>query len=176
VGYTGGTTAYPTYHNLGDHTETIEVDYDPAIVSYADLLNVFWSSHDPTRRPWSKQYMSAIFYHNKEQEKLANETRDLEAAKSGGRIYTEILPAATFFRAEDYHQKYYLRRRSALVRELRGVYGGEEEFENSKIAARLNGYFAGYGTLADIQKEMADMGLSEKESLRILSELRQSNR
>jgi peptide-methionine (S)-S-oxide reductase len=172
VGYTGGTTEYPTYHHLGDHTETVEVDYDPAVVSYADLLNVFWHSHSPTSRSWSKQYKSAVFYHNEEQKKLAVETREREAARRGSSIHTEILPASTFYRAEDYHQKYYLRRRPDLVGVLRDVYGSEEELENSKIAARINGYLAAFGVRADIEREVLDLGLPEKETRRILGELR----
>ena len=71
VGYTGGNKENPTYRTLGDHTESIEVDYDPGIISYADLLKVFWRSHDPGSRSWSRQYIAAIFYHNEEQKKQA---------------------------------------------------------------------------------------------------------
>ena len=75
VGYTGGTTVDPTYHDLGDHSETIQIDYDPTQVSYQALLDVFWNSHNPTTRSWSRQYASAVFYHSDEQKKLAMESR-----------------------------------------------------------------------------------------------------
>ncbi len=62
VGYAGGTKRNPTYYNLGDHTETIQIDYDPTYVSYRELLDIFWESHDPAARPWSRQYMAVVFY------------------------------------------------------------------------------------------------------------------
>jgi len=72
VGYTGGTAESPTYRKMGDHTESIQIDYDPTQTSYSDLLKLFWSSHTTSHPAWSKQYMSAIFFANKEQEKDAN--------------------------------------------------------------------------------------------------------
>jgi peptide-methionine (S)-S-oxide reductase len=176
VGYTGGRTENPTYHSLGNHTETVEMDYDPTVVSYEDLLKVFWRSHNPRSRSWSRQYMSAVFYHNDKQKKLAMESRDTEAANGGGKISTEILPASTFYRAEDYHQKYYLRQRSDLVRLLKSVYPTEEEFVDSEVAARLNGYLAGYGALADVDKEINSLELPEKVSESILKSLHASLR
>jgi peptide-methionine (S)-S-oxide reductase len=160
VGYTGGSKKNPTYQSLGDHTETVETDYDPAVVSYEELLNVFWKSHNPLSRSWSRQYMSAIFYHNERQKKLAVETREREALKSGGKIHTEIVPASIFYRAEGYHQKYYLRMKRELVRMLETMHSSEDEFVNSTLAARLNGYFAGYATSADIEAELGRLGLS----------------
>jgi len=64
VGYTGGSTKNPTYHSLGDHTETVQIDYDPTQISFEELLDVFWDSHRPTQRAWSRQYMAAVFFHN----------------------------------------------------------------------------------------------------------------
>jgi peptide methionine sulfoxide reductase MsrA len=63
VGYAGGTKADPSYHSLGDHSETVEVVYNPEVVSYESMLKVFWESHNPVNRSWSRQYMSAIFYY-----------------------------------------------------------------------------------------------------------------
>jgi len=113
VGFTGGQTTIPTYrevcgHATG-HAEAVEVDFDPTQVSYEDLLGVFWSIHNPTapnRGPGS-QYRSAIFVHDREQERLA--TASKEAAQSGfvAPIVTEIAPAPEFWQAEDYHQQYY---------------------------------------------------------------------
>ena len=71
VGYAGGLMDAPTYRNIGDHTETVQVDYDPRQISYAQLLDIFWKSHQPTRSSWSEQYKNAIFYHNEDQEKIA---------------------------------------------------------------------------------------------------------
>ena len=72
----------PTYHSLGDHSESIEIDYDPTMVSYRDLLKIFWEGHDPAARSWSTQYKAAVFYHNDEQKRLAEETRErIEATR-----------------------------------------------------------------------------------------------
>lgn len=118
VGYTGGQTKNPTYEEVETggtgHAESIQVTYDPAKVSYKHLLDVFWHNVDPLTPnaqfcDHGTQYRSAIFCHNDEQKRLAEESRqELEAS---GRfkqpIVTEIVPASEFYAAEDYHQKYY---------------------------------------------------------------------
>jgi peptide-methionine (S)-S-oxide reductase len=117
VGYTGGELKNPTYKDVctdrTGHAEAVEVDYDPAKVSYDHLLNVFWENHDPTQLnrqgpDFGTQYRSGIFYHSLEQ---AQEARDSKAKleKSGQfsrPIVTQIVPATTFYEAEDYHQQY----------------------------------------------------------------------
>jgi peptide-methionine (S)-S-oxide reductase len=160
VGYAGGSTANPTYRDLGDHSETIQIDYDPAQISYQELLDIFWSSHSPTARPWSRQYASIIFYHNEEQKRLAEASRDREAASRGSTIYTEIVPFVKFYLAETYHQKYQLQQVPALLREFRAIYPQDDEFVYSTAAARVNGYLGGYGTLATLQADIEDLGLS----------------
>ncbi len=118
VGYTGGHVGNPTYEevcagNTG-HAEAIEVLYDPSQISYAELLNVFWRNIDPTtlNRQFADvgtQYRTAIFYNSEEQKQSAKSSK-LEMERSGiydDPIATAITPASTFYRAEDYHQKYY---------------------------------------------------------------------
>ncbi len=118
VGYTGGNKDNPTYEevcsgNTG-HAEAIEVLYDPSQISYAELLNVFWRNIDPTtlNRQFADagtQYRTAIFYHNEEQKQSAESSKQ-EMESSGNYndpIVTEITPASTFYKAEEYHQKYY---------------------------------------------------------------------
>ena len=78
MGYSGGETLYPTYRSMGDHSESIQIDYDPARISYEELLEIFWKNHNPTQRAWRRQYMSAIFYHNANQHQLALETMLLD--------------------------------------------------------------------------------------------------
>ena len=119
VGYTGGQKVNPTYEQVSagatGHAESIEVTYDPARVSYAELLDVFWRNIDPTARDRQfvdvgNQYRAAVFYHNEEQRTLALESKEKleKSGKFGSKaIVTEIVPAATFYPAEDYHQKYY---------------------------------------------------------------------
>ena len=76
VGYAGGAKENPTYHNLGDHTETLQIDYDSSKISYEKLLELFWEEHDPTSRSWSRQYKAVVFYHDEEQKRLAIAGRD----------------------------------------------------------------------------------------------------
>ena len=104
--------------------------------------------------------MSAAFYHNDEQKRLAELTKDREAVKRKETIYTEVLPASTFYRAEDYHQKYYLRLHQALMREFSDSFSNEDGFVDSTAAARVNGYLGGNGTLPALQEEMSTLGLS----------------
>jgi peptide-methionine (S)-S-oxide reductase len=160
VGYAGGSKAEPTYYALGDHSETIQIDYDPTQISYQDLIDVFWSSHSPTARSWSRQYASVIFYHNEEQRRLAEASRDREAARRGAPIYTDIVPFSRFYLAEAYHQKYRLRQVNELLREFQAIFPGEEEFLNSTAVARVNGYLGGHGTVAGLEAEIDKLGLS----------------
>jgi len=160
VGYAGGTKENPTYHSLGNHTETVQIDYDPDQITFKELLEVFWESHRPTVQSWSRQYMAAVFFHNDEQKRLAMETRDRVAAKAKGKIHTQILPATKFYLAEAYHQKYRLRHEGDLMREFSTIYPATEDFVNSTAAARVNGYLSGYGTFTELQEEVDGFGLS----------------
>ena len=117
VGYSGGRTENPTYESVcagrTGHAETVEVEFDPAKVSYEQLLDVFWENHDPTTLnrqgpDVGEQYRSAIFFSTPEQEAAAVASK--KAREKSGRykrpIVTEITPASTFYRAEEYHQRY----------------------------------------------------------------------
>ena len=116
----------------------------------------------------SRQYMSTIYFHSEEQKRLAVETRNREAAKRNTKIYTEIVPASKFYLAEAYHQKYLLRQRPALMKEFSAIYPATENFVNSTVAARINGYFGGYGTLIDLKAELNNLGLSPETSNKLL--------
>jgi peptide-methionine (S)-S-oxide reductase len=172
AGYTGGTSQDPTYYQLGDHIETVQIDFDPQVVSYGQLLDLFWRSHNPAVRPWSRQYMSAIFHHNEEQKRLAIMSRDREAAKRGGRIYTEIAPAARFYRAEDYHQKYYLRKRPELMKMLQSLYTNEHDLVDSTAAAIINGYVSGYDHFAGVESKIVGLDLPEAQKDKLLKLLK----
>ena len=121
VGYAGGTTKNPTYEQVctgrTGHAEVVQVDFDPAEVSYDDLLEVFWGNHDPTQLnrqgpDVGAQYRSVIFFHSPEQETAARASKEKLAASGRYRrpIVTEIVAAPEFWRAEDYHQQYLERR------------------------------------------------------------------
>ena len=120
-GYEGGHTANPTYKDVctdkTGHAEVVEVEYDPARVSYEKLLDLFWSSHDPTQvnrqgPDFGTQYRTVIFFHTPEQERAARESKaKLEASGRFKRpIATAIEPAQAFYRAEEYHQQYLAKR------------------------------------------------------------------
>jgi peptide-methionine (S)-S-oxide reductase len=161
VGYAGGSTRNPTYHNLGDHAETIQVDLDPAKISYEQLLEIFWAGHNPGERPWSRQYMKAVFYHNDEQKRTAEASSERLAATTGSRVLTQILPATEFYLAEDYHQKYALRRMAPdIAREYLAIYPRLEDFVNSTAVTRVNGYAGGYGSPEQFRAELDRLGLS----------------
>jgi peptide-methionine (S)-S-oxide reductase len=125
VGYTGGWFNNPTYRDVctgkTGHAEAIQVQFDPNEVSYEDLLGVFWSIHNPTTKnrqgpDVGSQYRSMIAYHTPEQELAAKKSKeDLESSVklNGRRIVTEIVTASPFYKAEQYHQKYYQRRRGS---------------------------------------------------------------
>ena len=115
VGYTGGTTGKPTYHQVctdtTGHAEAVEVVYDPRKVTYEHLLQVFWENHNPTTPnqqgpDFGSQYRSVIFYHSPAQKKTAETSKKTYQKKMDKKIVTEIVPAMTFYPAEDYHQKY----------------------------------------------------------------------
>ena len=115
VGYAGGDKPHATYHDVCSgttgHAEVVEVTFDPAVISYHDLLNVFWENHDPTTKnrqgpDVGTQYRSVIFVHSPEQEIEARASRDAAQRNFKRPIVTEIVPAREFWAAEDYHQQY----------------------------------------------------------------------
>lgn len=162
VGYAGGTKENPTYRSMGDHTEVIQIDYDPQQISYEELLYIFWSNHSPEGRPWSRQYMSIVLYHDEDQEKITQAIKLMIENKKGQKIFTEVNPLKRFYLAETYHQKYYLQMRKELMAEFKGIYPDSMEFFNSTAAARVNGYVAGEGTTSKLEEEINLFGLSDK--------------
>jgi peptide-methionine (S)-S-oxide reductase len=115
VGYTGGNLSNPTYEDVctdrTGHAEAIEITYDPARISYDQLLDHFWEMHDPTTLnrqgpDFGTQYRSAIFFHTPEQERAARASRDRWQPRFARPIVTQVVPAAAFYPAEEYHQRY----------------------------------------------------------------------
>ncbi len=149
VGYAGGRTTDPTYHDLADHTEAFQIDYDPTRIGYDELLDAIWANRRGGRA-WSRQYMDAVFCADAAQER---------AARARG-ITAPIVTGARFYLAEDYHQKYYLRHDRVLAGELAAY--SPRELVDSTVAARLNGYVAGNGSPAQLRDELASFGLSDR--------------
>ena len=115
VGYTGGSLEKPTYEDVCSdetgHAEAVEVTFDPMVISYHDLLEVFWANHNPMTLnrqgpDVGTQYRSAIFYHSPEQQEEAVKSKDAAQAHFPRPIVTQIVPAVEFWPAEDYHQQY----------------------------------------------------------------------
>lgn len=161
VGYAGGEIPQPTYHRLGGHAETVQVEFDPGEVSFDALLEVFFSGHNAYAAPYSSQYRSVIFYHDEAQRLSAERMLEFLAEQHGAPPRTELAEFSGFTRAEDYHQKYHLQRFSALMGELRPVFSSFDALVDSTVVARLNGYVGGFGTQEQLEEEIGDLGLSE---------------
>lgn len=160
VGYAGGTLENPTYRNLGDHMETIQIDFDPNTISYEALLRAFLAGHDPFARPYSDQYRSSILYHDEAQERAARRALEALEAERGRQVRTEIVPFTGFTRAEDYHQKFRLQQVSALATEVRSLFPSFDAFVDATVSARINGYVSGFGTQEQLDTEIGAFGLS----------------
>ncbi|KAG5673423.1 hypothetical protein PVAND_003472 [Polypedilum vanderplanki] len=165
VGYSGGSMKDPVYRNLGDHTEVIEIHYDPKQVNYERLLSLFWNNHEyGLTTKIKKQYASRIFYHNDEQKRIAEENRTKEQKiRSNETIITTVEPATTFYPAEDYHQKYRLQAHKKLASEL-GLGPNESKLlQTSHVGAKLNGYLVGVGGSKQFLEEASGLGLNERQ-------------
>jgi peptide-methionine (S)-S-oxide reductase len=150
----------PTYYSIGDHTETLQIDYDPKVTSYSDLLALFWKEYSPGK-PWSTQYMSAIWYHDDEQKKLIEKTKSEKEKQMSG-VHLLVAPLTKFYLAEDYHQKYYLQN-SHWASKL-NLPADAEELANSYLATRLNGYIKGSGSVEDLEADLKKLsGLIDEE-------------
>lgn len=161
VGYAGGTSVNPTYHNLDGHSETTQLQFNPAVISYERLLEIFWSGIEPTRRVGGRQYANIIFYHSDEQKRQAEESKQRLQERSKQEIFVEILPYKRFYPAEDYHQKYYLQQSRELMVALKAVYPAFNDLMQSAAAARLNAFRAGYLSQPKLRSELAKLDLPQ---------------
>lgn len=147
---------------MGDHTECFQVDFDSAEVSYDDLLELFWTSHDPSRPAWKTQYASLVLTHDEGQLAAARASAERFSAVIGRPVATRIEPLERFWLAEDYHQKYYLRSDRMIYGEIRASYPQEDDFVASTAAARMNGYLYGIGGCLQLEAELSGLGLSDE--------------
>ncbi len=147
---------------MKDYTETVLVEFDPKVISYSQLLEVFWDSHDPTQESYGRQYRNAVFYRSEEQRQAAERTSKTIAEAKKRPVFTAIEEAGDFYPAEDYHQKYYLRRTEPLFKDFRSIFPDDDRFAASTAAARINGYLGCNGRKEDLQRELGQLGLSLK--------------
>jgi len=156
---------------MGDHTECFQVEFDPSVVPYEDLLEIFWQSHDPTRAAWKTQYASLVLAADDSQLAAARDSAGNYERLFGSRVATRIEPLGEFWMAEDYHQKYYLRNDKLLMREFRAFYPREADLVASTAAARVNGYLNG-GQCNRLDRDLPVLGLSEQSAAHLRSACR----
>lgn len=161
VGYAGGTAPSPTYQRIGDHSETVEIDYDPSIISYDHLLTEFFASHNAAARSFSTQYRSAVFYRSNAEWSSAESALQLAQSGHGTRLHTSIEPMLRFWMAEEYHQKFRLRGRKEIFAELLLHFTDDRALVDSTSAARLNGWLEGRFDPEQLERELPLTGLSE---------------
>lgn len=148
------------------------MDFDPERLSYEELLEVFWTEHDPTARAYSTQYKAMVLAGSDAQYEAAVRSRDEIATRKGRPVLTEVRRLERFYVAEDYHQKYALRRDRVLSADLHAHYPDEADFRESTAAARLNGYAYGLGSTLQLEREIASLGLTKESEERVRSIVR----
>jgi len=152
VGYCGGKDDSPTYANLRDHSESIQLEFDPAVVSYAQLLDLFWGHINHGYNTSKPQYRNAVLYHSEAQKLVAEEKKKKHEEETGEKVKTDIREVGPFYYAEDYHQKYELRQNDELMAAFDGMHF--IQFADSRAAAKLNGYVGGACKAKDVLDEL----------------------
>ncbi|MFP4661409.1 MAG: peptide-methionine (R)-S-oxide reductase MsrB [Halanaerobiales bacterium] len=157
VGYAGGEKENPTYHDLGNHAETVHVIYDPDIIDYDELLEIFWENHNPYREAVSSQYRSLILYNTDEHKSVAGkfiQAKGKTQIEQNKDIQTRVCMIDIFTAAEEYHQKYLLKSNQKLYERLSALYDSKDELNKSRPAAKLNAYSGEFLDKGDIKEEL----------------------
>ncbi len=157
---------------MGDHTETVQIDFDPEKITYRQLLDIFWESHSYTYKTSMPQYKNAVFYHNTDQRRQALESKEALEQTTGKEVRTDIVPVKSFTLAEDYHQKYVLKQ-SRLKHALDQFYTSHDDFINSTAASRLNGYAGRNGNREQLLREIQSLGLNENNKKLLMNLVRE---
>ncbi|MCM3610118.1 peptide-methionine (S)-S-oxide reductase MsrA [Planococcus sp. MERTA32b] len=172
VGFAGGSSPKPTYRHMGDHTETVEIDFDPSIISYEEILRKFWRNHYPNRGNYKgRQYISMLRYRGAEQKEAIIKVRKEMENSLGETIETEIAEYENFTLADGRHQKYYLKRYPNTLEQLQELFPKPELLVDSTFAARLNGFVKGYGKLRTLKNEIAFWNIEEEDKELLLNKL-----
>jgi peptide-methionine (S)-S-oxide reductase len=159
VGYAGGTTSDPSYHSLGDHTEVVQIDFDPAIIAYRTLVEAAVQQHTLHTQPRKTQYQHIVFASTPAQRTAIDAVLG-ELGETAAGIETRIEHLSQFYPAEDYHQKYRLRSASSFLSVFEAAGYTDEEIRDSPIAAKLNGYVAGHAVDLDVDLPAPDQHAS----------------
>lgn len=154
---------------MGDHTETAQLDYDPSIITYQELVQQFFSNHNPNRKPYrDREYISIILFYNEEQREIAEEEKKKQEKMAAMPIQTEISPYKGFTLAEDRQQKWHIKRNKTAMEELKRLYPSEEALLNSTLVARMNGLAKGYGSVRDVENEISRWNIDKVDQNRLL--------
>ncbi|MEZ0481781.1 peptide-methionine (S)-S-oxide reductase MsrA [Planococcus sp. SSTMD024] len=163
TGYAGGTAANPTYRQMGDHTETIQVEFDPGQIRFEDIVREFWRSHYPNRDAYKgRQYISLLFWQSEEQKDVIEKLKMEKEQELNEPVETEIRPLDGFTEAEERHQKYYLKRYPKALEQLAVLYPDAELLTQSTFAARLNGFVKGFGSRQQLLEEINEWPISKE--------------
>lgn len=161
VGFSGGTSLNPSYRKMGDHTETVEIDFDSSILSYEEILLHFWKNHYPNRDQYKgRQYISMIRFRGPEQERTVQKVKKRMEQELGEEIETDIAAFTEFTLAEERHQKYYLKRYPKAMEQLVPLYPNSELLNDSTFAARLNGFVKGFGNRQNLKSEITGWNIA----------------
>lgn len=164
VGFAGGTTPAPTYRKMGDHTETVHIEFDPETISYEEVLKHFWRNHYPNRDEYKgRQYISMLHVYSPEQEAVIRKVKREMEQELSEPIETEIVPFRSFTPAEERHQKYYLKRYPKTLEQLTDLFSTEEQLRSSTFAARLNGFVKGFGNREALLAEIEGWPLADED-------------
>jgi peptide-methionine (S)-S-oxide reductase len=168
VGYAGGEKENPTYRSLGNHTETFQVDFDPTVITFGELVTMFWESHNPCAAGGSTQYKKIVFYHSPEQQATIEKTRLAIEEQRGEPVRTEIRKAPTFWNAEDYHQKYRLRNRKNLMAIFDEIYPDGASFRDATLTMRANAFLAQKFSREAMRAAILDADISDEQKERLI--------
>ena len=173
VGYAGGATQHPSYHQLGDHREAVEVTFNPQVISYEELLDVFWRGQ-PIRLPPDpnpRVHLAVMPSGEWQTQAVADDLIELRRQKRG-KVQVDVLPNANFWPAEPLHQKFYLQRgHGELVQELAAGFPDLDSFLTSTAATKLNAWLTPMGHQENLHQAAQELGIQVK-TLRDLFEKR----
>ncbi len=167
TGYAGGRSTDPSYKNLEWHTEVVEIDYDPAVISYEDLVALFFAFHDENLRPYDQRVKSLIFFRSEAEETHARQAISRQREVTGKPVFTEAKEMDVFYLAEPEHQNRTVKREVSLYGELTEIFETDDRLQQSILVSKLNGFVYGYGSPEDLEDLLNQLGLSDMSKGRV---------